>query len=57
MHVPGRGTVLEYMEEGKINPAGKVGPEGGGCRIGNWLKGLERRSGKAEVTPPNSRKR
>lgn len=40
--MPGRGTVLQYMEneEGKINPAWKVGPEGGGCLVGNWLRGL-----------------
>lgn len=48
--VTGRGTLLEYMEEGKINPA-QVGPEGGACRTGNWLKGLERKGGKAEKDP------
>lgn len=48
MYMPGRGTVLEHMEAGKINPGGKVGPEGGRCGIGNWLKGLERWGGKAE---------
>ena len=44
----GRGTLLEHMEEGKINRAEKVGPEGGACRTGNWLKGLERKGGKVE---------
>lgn len=42
--------MLEYMEEGKIHPAGKVGPEGGGCQIGNWLKGLAGGVGKQRGT-------